>query len=771
MGHNKLVLRPGVDQIKTPVLNEAAISTSQLIRFMPDRNGLGVPQKLGGWTPFVSNFQSNSTIRALLAWEDTNSIKHLAFGAESNLYMSSGAAPTTARSIAPQKYTISRLVDFSTTSGSSTVIIGDIDSYITGLDAVYIATQVSVGGLILYGLYACTFNSADVYEITAVDKLGDPLAATATVTNSGTVPVFDSTSGAASVEVTLADHGLLVGDTFPVFVTTEVGGLTLYGNYLVGSVIDADTFTITGPNTATTTATVNMNDGEVEFIYYIGNGILPVSTGYGVGGYGAGGYGSGVSISSGRVLDINGSGISGDGTNVTIVVDEAVNMMPGSQITVSGVTPTGYNANYVVTSVVEGASTTTIVAAGTATGAMTIAGIVTVTLWGPQSQDDWSLDNYGSDLIANPYSSTVIYNDGVFILDPTTGNTCVSIIPTAPPVNHGILVAMPQRQIVAWGSTFTGIHDPLLIRWSDVNNPYAWLANVTNQAGSFRISKGSKIVTVLQSPQQMYVWTDLGVWAMQYVSQPYIYQFNEIGNGCGLIGRKAMGVMDTVTYWMGQSQFYRLAGQGVEPVQCPVWDVIFQDLDTDNVDQIRCAPNSRFGEIAWYYPTTDSAGVPSKYVKYNIQLNEWDFGTLERTAWINQSVYGPPIGADDTVLYQHETSTDAAGQALSASFTTGYFALDEGNNKVFVDEVWPDFKWGYYGGVQSATVQMTFYGADFPGQTPVQYGPYSFTSASTFITTRIRARLLSIEISSDDVGSFWRLGGVRYRSAPDGRYG
>ena len=67
---------------------------------------------------------------------------------------------------------------------------------------------------------------------------------------------------------------------------------------------------------------------------------------------------------------------------------------------------------------------------------------------------------------------------------------------------------------------------------------------------------------------------------MQYAGPPYVYQFNELGTGCGLIGRKAAGSIGGVVYWMGQSQFFRLAGGGVEPIRCPVWDVVFQDLDT-----------------------------------------------------------------------------------------------------------------------------------------------------------------------------------------------
>ena len=122
----------------------------------------------------------------------------------------------------------------------------------------------------------------------------------------------------------------------------------------------------------------------------------------------------------------------------------------------------------------------------------------------------------------------------------------------------------------------------------------------------------------------------------------------------------------SVVYWMGQSQFFSLSGSGVAPIFCPVWDVIFQDLDLTNLDKIRVAPNSRFGEVTWYYPVISNGGEVTNYVKYNVNLQVWDYGTLGRTAWINESVLGPPIGADPSSLYiyQHETSPDADGQAM-----------------------------------------------------------------------------------------------------------
>jgi len=683
MPHAALKLIPGVDQNRTLALNEAALSVSNLIRFVPDRQGVGLPQKLGGWSKFYTS-SVGSVIRALWAWEDTNGRSWLGVGAESSL----GVIYNNAINIVtPQTTTDNKAVNVSTTLGSSTVTITANGSSLDAYDVVDIRTQISVGGLILFGKYPAIPVSANQFQVNAVDQFGNFEYATSTVASGGAVPSFSVTSGSASVQVTLNNHGLVAGDTFPVLVSTAVGGITFFGNYtvLASPAPTTNTFYITGPNAASATTSGSENSGNAQYIYYNGIGPVAANAGYGVGGYGTGGYGSGVVAPSGT------------GTPITTT--------------------------------------------------------------------DWTLDNWGEIFVACPL------NGPIYTWSPSDNTPVGNIIANAPTVNSGMVVAMPQRQIIAWGSTFNGVQDALLLRWCDVDNYNVWAAQVTNQAGSFRIPKGSKVVQCIQGPQQTLVWTDIGVWAMQYVGQPYVYQINELGTGCGLIGRRAAASMGGTVYWMGQSQFFKLSGNGVEPIRCPIWDVIFQDLDTDNLDKIRVAPNSRFGEISWYYPTNSNGGEVSHYVKYNILLDQWDFGTLARTAWINESVLGPPIGAaPNYYIYQHETSPDADGQAMNSYFQTGYFAMTEADVKIFVDQIWPDMKWGYYGGSQNAQVSITFYVADYPGQTPQTYGPYTMTQSVTFITPRFRGRLTSIKIESNDIGSWWRIGNIRYRLQQDGKY-
>jgi hypothetical protein len=832
MPHNSLRLIPGVDQNKTPALNEAAISTTNLVRFISDRTLGGLVQKLGGWTKFFPN-QIGSTIRALWAWEDINANSWLAVGATQSL---SAIVDNGAKTITPQTTTASTSitvtgaswssgvatltfstsfpfqpgstvvvsgvdpsgyngtyvltaggsgsisyakasdpgayvsggtivsdlgvpVSFTTAAGSSTVLVNDTSSSLDAFDVVDIKTQVSVGGLILFGLYRVTPISVNQYSIQARDVLGNPAYATSTVTGGGAVPSFEFTSGSAIVRVTLNNHGLQVGDTFPVLIPVLAGNVVISGNYLVQSLDSGsptNIFTIQAANSTTTTPTLTASGtGSVATLTFASTYTTPVGSTIVVAGVSPGGYNGTYTVtrsSAGSVSYANATtgSMSSAGTIFVSVVKENNNL--AGLVYYNGTGPLAANSGYGVGGYGTG---------GYGSGIPPVAGggtAITNTL-------DWSLDNWGETLIASPLDGPI------YEWSPSANNPAATIIPEAPQINEGIFVAMPQQQIIAYGSTFNGVKDALLIRWCDVANYNSWIGLVTNQAGSYRIPKGSRIVQGIQGPQQGLIWTDLAIWAMQYVGPPYVYQFNEIGTGCGLIGRKAATSVNGIVYWMGQSQFFRLAGGGVEPIRCPVWDVVFQDLDTNNLDKIRVAPNSRFGEISWFYPTKSNGGEVSHYVKYNFLLDQWDFGTLARTAWINESVLGPPIGAaPDQYIYQHETSTDADGQALNASFQTGYFVLTEANVKMFIDQIWPDMKWGYYEGTQNAQVQLTFYVTDYAGQTPIQYGPFLMTQATTFLTPRFRGRLVSIRIESNDIGSFWRIGNIRYRYQEDGKY-
>lgn len=706
------------------------------------------------------------------------------------------------------------------------------------------------------GTYIVTAQSSG--HVTGVTTLGSySYSSGGTITNYGTAPIFQTTSGSNAITVQIPNHGYLQGDTFYVLNQTVVNGITLFGDYQVLSVIDSANFTIDGPSSATstgyqlqnaitivggsgdgshvtltlgnstyvnpsitvtggssTTTHVTLTWSTPSYTFVVGDTILVSGASPSAWN---GSYAVTSSTSTSVTYALSGSALSW--VSGGVIANALFNI--GAPVLVSGATPTGWNGWYILTGVtattityanataagswVNGGSVSDnggdedfiysvgfgppALGTGFGVGGFGVGGFGTGVATTPLSGTDvsaatWDLNNWGDITLALAvqnypimYLSANVPFQPIYYWDPTANQQIAQAITAGPQASSGMFVAMPQRQIVAWGSTFSGVIDPLLIRWCDVNNYNTWVAQVTNQAGSFRLPSGSIIMGGLQTPQQGLIWTDIELWSMQYISQPYVYSFNKIGQGCGLIARRACCAMNGIVYWMSNEQFFTISANGVQPLVCPIWDTVYQQLDLANVSKITCQANSLFQEVTWSYPVKGGTGEVSAYVQYNAILNVWSYGynatnTIARSAWLDVSVLGQPIGYDPVTqyIYQHEISPDADGQAMTPTFTTGWFAISEGDLKTYVDEWWPDFKYEYFNGTVSANVQLTFGVVDFPWATPYTYGPYTVTNQTTWINPRFRGRLCSITVSSSDVGTWWRIGNNRYRVAPDGKY-
>lgn len=682
MPFGSVKLIPGVNVERTPTLNEAGYSSSQLIRW---RDGLA--QKYGGWEAFYP-LAVAGVPRDLHAWQDLNQTNRLAIATTAQLGVITGGS---LQAITPQTFQSDFAPDFTTTLGSPLVEIDDpnLTATPTVFDSVYFNTPISVGGIILSGLYPIeVITGASSYQVRAA------MDATAAVANGGAVPEFNTITDSANVTVDFEDHGLSVlapENTIVFPIPTTGNGVTIDGLYNAASVTGVDDFVIQSNTQATGTGAFEMNGGEVQLIYYIALGPPAAGVGFGIGGYGLGGYGTGVTPS----------------------------VQTGTPITAL----------------------------------------------------DWTQDNWGQILLACPK------NGGIYYWDPTGGFLNASLVSSGPIFNTGMFVSTSAQILVTFGSTIAQqigvLQDPMLVQWSDSGNFFDFTPSDTNLARNFRIPIGSRIVAGLPVSNQNLIWTDLDLWIMNFIGFPNVYGFNKIGAGAGAASMHSIQQLRGGVYWMGKSNFYRYAGNGVEVMECPIWDVVFQNLNLDFIDNVRSMPNTAFNEIGYFYPSTASvSGENDSYVKFNITepSKPWDYGAMARSAWTDQNVFGPPLGANPGgVIYQHETGYNAAGQPMAWSYSTGYFRFAEGEEYVIVDHWRPDFKFGEHGQAQGAQIQMTFNVVNFPGETPRSYGPYTVDQATKYLSTRFRGGLVSITFSGNDMDSFSRLGYVRYRFSPDGR--
>lgn len=572
---------------------------------------------------------------------------------------------------------------------------------------------------------------------------------------------FSVTNGSSLVRVNDSSVSEISSDDSIFFNTpVRVGNIILFGQYQVNQFLSTGSFDIDGGVTATSTTS---SWAVPSFATTSGSASVTVTFN---------GHGLAAGDEVDFVIPTTSSGVTIVGTyTVVTATTNTFTIRASTSATASGTFSMNGGDAQILYSLVIGPQPPGLgwSIGGYSSGGYGTGSSVSVQTGTPITATDWSLDNFGALGIATPK------NGGIYYYNANGGFRTAQIIPNAPLFNSGAFVAMPQQQIVAWGSSTSidlgYVQDQLLVRWCDVGDFTEWTAATTNQAGSYRLSTGSYIVGATQGPQNGLLWTDIDLWAMSYIGQPLVYGFNKIGSNCGLIAQHAHATLLGNVYWMGLSNFFMMAGNGIQVIPCPVWDAVFQDLDTTNQDKCIAGANTTFNEVWWFYPSkSGGTGQPDKYVKYNTNEQTWDYGTLGRTAWIDQSVLGPPIAATaDGAIYQHELTNDADGDPIQTSMQTGYWMLSEGEDIVFVDWLLPDFKWGLFNGEQTASIQVTFYAVDYPGDTPRTYGPYAVTKNSQYVNVRIRARYMAMKIESNDVGSFWRLGGVKYRYAQDGR--
>jgi hypothetical protein len=252
-------------------------------------------EKLGGWSKFFPSLVPGVP-KALHAWSDLNAANHLAVGTTSQLGIITGSV---LQDITPQTFLSNGSVgvgagqiNFSTII--NTTVITVVDDNVTNVslfDFVFFNTPVYIAGsgIVLTGLYPIVTTGPGIhtYQINAA------MNATATVNNSGHVPIFTTTSGSSTVSVQINAHGLSVGSQVVFPIPTTGNGVTVDGAYTVLNIGDPDNFRITGSTLATGTGSFDMNGSNVQLLYDINLGPAALGIGYGSGNYGAGNFGTG----------------------------------------------------------------------------------------------------------------------------------------------------------------------------------------------------------------------------------------------------------------------------------------------------------------------------------------------------------------------------------------------------------------------------------------------------------------------------------------------
>jgi hypothetical protein len=752
----KIALRAGTNRESTSYANEGGYYSSNKIRFRS-----GQPEKIGGWTAdtgtYVSAYKpSTGTLwgvcRALWNWVNLAGSNLLALGTNFKYYIQSGANGYY-YDVTPIRLTTSAgAVTFAATNGSKTITVVNAGHGAQTGDFVTFSGAVSLGGVItatiLNAEFQITYISSNQYTITA------------SINANGS----DSGNGGASV---VGAYQITTGSA--TFTQNTGWGAGTWGGVILGTVTTALNGAI---NNSVTTITVTSTTGFTA----TGN----------------------------------------------ILIDQ-------ENISYTGVTPTTF------TGCTRGLSGT---GSGAAASHLTAASVVqstTFTGWGQsapagqgigQQLRIWTESSFGEDLIFNPRGGAMYYwaNSAV---SNTTFNRAVYLGPTqsivtksgtittdayCPSVASQVLVSDASRFVIAFGCNDavagSTAQDPMFIAWSNQESFAVWYPQATNQAGSYRLSNGSQIITAVQTRQEILVLTDTAIYSMQYLGPPYVWGFQIMGSNISIAGPNAIITANNTTYWMGTDKFYMYSGK-VDTLPSSLREYVYTDINLTQSYQFAAGTNEGYNEVWWQYCSSNS-DVIDRYVIFNYLDNVWYYGDWStytgttyqgRTAWMDSplrgspmaAVYGTPGGTTNTLLVYHESGTDDGtvnpATPIVSQVTSSDFDIGDGHNFGFVWRLIPDLTFDG-SNVNQPEAMFTILpranpGANYgPSNDPAVVSAQNYQQTRTYavqqftqqVYVRIRGRQMAFKVSSGTVGSAteglgvqWQLGVPRIDVRPDGR--
>ena len=388
----------------------------------------------------------------------------------------------------------------------------------------------------------------------------------------------------------------------------------------------------------------------------------------------------------------------------------------------------------------------------------------------------WSLDNWGEDVIANRRKGTIYFFDTDASTTPLRAVKVSGATNSTPTTVDSVIVSPNDRHAIALGSNQfnttaspTGTYDPMIVRWADQEDYTNWVPSVSSTSGEVQLADGTAIIGGVRSRNAINIWTDNSLWLQTFVGPPFTFKFSQMGTNCGLIAPHAAIDYDGRTVWMGFDNFYTFDGQ-VKTLDCTVRRYIFDRLDLTNKDKIFAGINSEFKEVIWLYPSTDGSGECDSYVIWSPDENYWTYGSTLFTTFNDKIVFGNTITTGVSVngnnIYNNEPDGifTANGEAITSFIESADFDIEDGNQLMFLDRLIPDMT------LNDGTIKFSITTKQFPESTQeTEKGPFSITKSTSKIDLRARGRQGRVRVSCDAADTSWRWGSVRLSMQQDGK--
>jgi hypothetical protein len=347
------------------------------------------------------------------------------------------------------------------------------------------------------------------------------------------------------------------------------------------------------------------------------------------------------------------------------------------------------------------------------------------------------------------------------------------------------LFSQQDRHLLAFGGTnyLTNTYDPLLIRWSNQDEPWNFTPTQINSAGFLRVTNGSEIVRAVRTRQEILVFTDTTLYSLQFLGNQEVFGVQELADTISIMSPASPVTVNNVTFWMGIDKFYMYNGR-VDTLPCTLRQYIFQDINRGAEVQVISGTNEQFNEVVWFYPSANSNEL-NRYVIYNYVEQIWYYGQMDRTAWSDSPLREFPQAAKpDGYLYDHERGVNDDILPMQSFISSGDIDIEDGDKFMLIRRVVPDVNFTN-STAANPTVDLTISPRNFPGsayqtnnaentgltKSVVRTATVPVDQYTEQVFIRARGRQISFKIASTGLGVQWQLGMPRIDAKPDGHRG
>ena len=421
----------------------------------------------------------------------------------------------------------------------------------------------------------------------------------------------------------------------------------------------------------------------------------------------------------------------------------------------------------------------------------------------------WSLDNYGQLLVAT------VRNGATYTWTPLAGEpnaltTRAAVVANAPTKSLMSLVSDRDRHLFLMGTETTvgdtSTQNRMFVRFSSQEDINTWNPTATNTAGTFTLDQGNEIVTAVQGKDYVLVLTDQAAYVMQFVGPPYTFSLRQVGSNCGCLGQHAAVFAQGAVFWMGFGGGFFMYDGTVKQLPSLVEDFVFTTqggglgINYDASQITYAYHNTLYNEVGWFY-ASDASQQINRNVVFNFMEQSWTTGSLARTTYADSDTYNLPYATEFTTTgtpsfpevqgvtnrygssqyWAQETGNNevdsvGATTAISSYILSGDYDISEqglagdGEYIMRVSRFIPDFK------NLEGNAKITLFFRDYPAQTsqsdangPLVTGPFTITTTTNFISTRVRGRQVSLKIENENLDEAWRYGTLRLDIHAGGR--